>query len=197
MPRISRVDDYIAGRAEFAKPILAWLRERVHAVSPEIEEAIKWSHPFFTYKDRPLAHMAAFKEHASFGFWNRQSTTTGREGEAMGQYGRITSVADLPPAEEIEAQVRAAILRSDAGEKPARSSRAASYDVEIPAALAEALAVDSQAAATFQAFPPSCRREYCEWIADAKRPETRAKRVAEAVSWLSEGKRRNWKYESC
>lgn len=197
MSQDSRVDSYIAARAAFARPILAWLRERVHAACPEVEESIKWSMPAFSYKGRPLAHMAAFKAHATFGFWHRDAMATGKEGEAMGQYGRIESLDDLPGAEAFEAQVREAAARIDAGQKPARAAKPPKPEAEVPAELAEALAGDARAAATFEGFPPSCRREYCEWIAEAKRPETRAKRVAEAVEWMREGKRRNWKYESC
>ncbi|MES2442629.1 MAG: YdeI/OmpD-associated family protein [Pseudomonadota bacterium] len=191
-----RIDAYIDSQAEFAKPILAWLRERMHAACPDVEETIKWSHPFFTRGGKPLANMAAFKAHAGFGFWDR-TDQTGREGEAMGQLGRITSLDDLPGAAEVEALIRAAVERMDAGVKPPRATRPPKPELPVPPELAEALAADAAASATFDAFPPSCRREYCEWIAEAKRPETRAKRVAEAVGWMREGKRRNWKYESC
>lgn len=197
MSRDARIDTYIAGKAEFSQPILAWLRERVHAACPEVEESVKWSMPAFTYKGKPLANMAAFKAHATFGFWDRQALATGREGEAMGQYGRIESLDDLPSAEIFEAQVRDAIARIDAGQKPARAVKPPKPEAEVPVELAEALAGDAKAAETFAGFPPGSRREYCEWIAEAKRPETKAKRVAEAVEWLREGKRRNWKYESC
>jgi uncharacterized protein YdeI (YjbR/CyaY-like superfamily) len=197
MSRDARIDTYIAGKAEFSQPILAWLRERVHAACPEVEESVKWSMPAFTYKGKPLANMAAFKAHATFGFWDRQALATGREGEAMGQYGRIESLDDLPSAEIFEAQVRDAVARIDAGQKPARAVKPPKPEAEVPTELAEALAGDAKAAETFAGFPPGSRREYCEWIAEAKRPETKAKRVAEAVEWLREGKRRNWKYESC
>ena len=192
-----RIDAYIAARADFARPILEWLRARVHAASPEVEETIKWSMPFFTYKGKPLANMAAFKAHASFGFWARSDISTGREGEAMGQYGRIESLADLPDAGAIEEQVRGAVALIDAGATTKRAPAGAKGEIAVPPELTAALAGDEAAAATFEAFPPSCRREYCEWIADAKRPETKAKRVAEAVGWMRDGKRRHWKYEAC
>jgi len=197
MPRDTRVDTYIAGRADFAQPILSWMRERVHAACPEAEESIKWSMPFFSYKGKPLANMAAFKAHAAFGFWDRQALATGMEGEAMGQYGRIERLDGLPDAAVFEAQVRDAAARIDSGAKPARAAKPPKPEAEVPPELAAALAGDPKAAETFTGFPPSCRREYCEWIGEAKRPETRAKRVAEAVEWLREGKRRNWKYENC
>jgi len=196
MTRDPRIDGYIGKQAEFARPILAWLRERVHAACPDAEETIKWSHPFFTYRGRPLANMAAFKAHAAFGFWDR-SDKTGKEGEAMGQLGRIASLDDLPAAAEVEAQVKAAVARMDAGVKPIRAVRAPRPELPVPPELAEALAGDPAASATFDAFPPGCRREYCEWIGEAKRPETRARRAAEAVAWMRDGKRRNWKYEAC
>lgn len=197
MSRDPRVDAYIDRQAEFAKPILTWLRERVHAACPEIEETIKWSMPAFYLQGRPLANMAAFKAHAAFGVWDRDVLATGKEGEAMGQRGKLTSMADLPSAEEIEAQVRASAELIATGTRPKRERKPAKPEAEIPPELAEALAGDEAAAATFDNFPPSCRREYCEWIAEAKRAETRARRVGEAIAWLREGKRRHWKYENC
>ncbi|WP_066655436.1 YdeI/OmpD-associated family protein [Sphingomonas sp. CCH9-H8] len=190
-----RIDAYIDKRADFARPILTWLRARVHAACPDVEEGIKWSMPFFSHGGRPLANMAAFKAHVSFGFWNRDQLATGKEGDAMGQFGRITSLADLPDAAALEARIHAAVALSASGAAPRRAAKAPRPDVEIPPALAEALARDPAATAVFDDFPPSCRREYCEWIADAKRDATRDKRVAEAVAWIREGKRRNWKYE--
>ena len=115
----------------------------------------------------------------------------------MGQYGRIEMLADLPEAGAIEAQVRGAMALIDAGAATRRAPQRAKSEVEVPPELAEALAGDAAAYATFHAFPPGSRREYCDWVADAKRPETKAKRVADAVAWMREGKRRNWKYESC
>lgn len=197
MPSDPRIDAYIASRAAFAQPILHWLRDRVHAACPEVEESIKWSMPAFSYKGRPLANMAAFKAHATFGFWHRQELKTGKEGSAMGQYGRIESLADLPDATTLERQIREAMALTDSGARPPRAAKAPKPEPEVPAELAEALASDNAARTTFDAFPPGCRREYCEWIAEAKRPETKAKRVAEAVAWMREGKRRNWKYENC
>ncbi len=194
----NRIDAYIDASAPFAQPILAWFRARMHAALPEVEETIKWSMPFFTYRGKPFANMAAFKAHAAFGFWKRDSTATGHEGEAMGQFGKLAGMADLPEPGALDAMIRQAAALIDAGEggRP-RTERPAKPEADVPEELAEALAGDDAAAATFNAFPPSCRREYCEWIGDAKRAETKAKRVAEAIGWLREGKRRNWKYENC
>lgn len=192
-----RIDAYIERQADFAKPILTRLRARVHDACPEVEETIKWSMPFFTYRGRPLANMAAFKAHAAFGFWDRQALATGQEGDAMGQFGRLTSIDDLPDDAVLDARLYEAVTLIDSGERPRRAARPPKPEAEVPASLAEALARDDVAAATFNAFPPSCRRDYCEWVTEAKRPETRDKRVAETIALLREGKKRNWKYESC
>ncbi len=198
MPTDPRIDSYIARRADFARPILAELRKRMHAACPLLEETIKWSHPFFVYRGQLLANMAAFKAHASFGFWARNALATGREGEAMGQFGRLTSVADLPPPAAFAGLVHDAMALIDGGKgKASRPARAPKPAAAVPPALAEALARDAAAAAAFNAFSPSCRREYCDWIDEAKRDETRNKRVAETIGWLREGKKRNWKYENC
>src|SRR6267378_6876402 len=94
----ARVDAYIAKSADFAKQILKQIRKIVHAGCPEAEEMIKWQFPSFMYKGL-LCGMAAFKEHCTFGFWKHalivKSSKKEEEG-GMGQFGRITSLADIP-----------------------------------------------------------------------------------------------------
>ncbi|PXA99618.1 hypothetical protein DMC47_02345 [Nostoc sp. 3335mG] len=193
MTRDPRVDAYIESRAGFAQPILAWLRDRVHAACPRVEETIKWSRPFFTLGGRPFANMAAFTAHVSFGFWDR---TAGGEGETAPDERRISTLDDLPDPAEMEARIAAAAALREAAQAPPRAARVQRPEADVPAELATALAGDPVAAATFAAFPPSARRDYCEWIDEAKRAETRARRVDDAISWLREGKRRNWKFET-
>ena len=192
-----RVDAYIESKAPFAQPILRHLRDLIHRANPDIAETIKWSMPFFTYKGQLLANMAAFKEHAAFGFWSRGDTTTGQEGDAMGQYGRITGLDVLPSDGVLLEALERALARIDAGEKPKRAARPAKPEVEVPPELADALAGDAKATAIWEGFPPSCRREYAEWVAGAKRPETKAKRLAQTMDQLREGKRLNWQYANC
>ena len=198
MSRDPRIDDYIARQADFARPILEHLREAVHAARPDVEEAIKWGMPAFLLKGRILANMAAFKAHATFGFWRGGEVVgdKGAKGEAMGQFGRLTSIADLPPDGELRALIEKAAALVEAGPAP-REKRPPRPEPPVPDDLRAAIDAEPQAAETFAGFPPSCRREYIEWVVEAKRPETRAKRVAQTVEWLAEGKRRNWKYENC
>ena len=198
MNRDPRVDAYVEKQAEFAKPILKHLREAVHAACPTAEEAMKWGMPAFMYKGEILAHMAAFKAHASFGFW-RGGQVVGEENEqqsGMGQFGRLETVDDLPEPGALAELIRKAVALADAGVKPVRN-KTTRAPAEAPDELIAALEENDAAAATFESFSPSCRREYIEWIADAKRSETRAKRVAQAIEWMAEGKKRNWKYEQC
>lgn len=193
-----RVDDYIERQAEFARPILAALREIVHAACPECEETLKWGMPHFMYRGAILAHMAAFKAHAVFGF-RHGGLVVGNERaqrEAMGQFGRLTSIDCLPEREAIEALVGKAVALTEQGVKPPRPDRQKA-PIATPDDLRKAIDADPAAAATFDGFPPSARRDYVEWIVEAKREETRRKRIALAVEWLAEGKRRHWKYESC
>ena len=196
MTRDPRIDDYIGNARPFARPILTHLRERLHAACPDVEESIKWSMPAFSHGGRPLAHMAAFKAHASFGFWDRKELATGQEGEAMGQFGRLTDLADLPDDTTLDNMIRAQVALAHSPDRPKRPARVAKPEAEVPPALASALAADAAAQAIFRdRFAPSHRREYCEWIADAKRDETRTARAAQAVEWIAEGKQRNWKYQ--
>lgn len=193
-----RFDAYIDRAAEFAKPILRHLRETVHAACPECEEAMKWNSPSFLYNGKILAGMAAFKAHASFGFWSGAQVVDGgdRQMTAMGQFGRLTSLDDLPPRAELEALVRKAMALIDKGVKPVRNKHEKA-PFTVPQDLQAALDANAAARATFAGFPPSAQREYVEWVTEAKREETRTKRLAQTIEWLAEGKRRNWKYENC
>ena len=199
MSRDERVDAYIARQADFARPILEHIRAAIHAACPEAEETLKWSMPHFLYKGQMLAGMAGFKAHATFGFRRAKEVLgeTGAEREAMGQFGRLVSVADLPPDDVLHALIRKAMALTDSGTRPGRAKPGPRAEPEAPPELEAALSANPAARATFEAFPPSCRREYVEWIVEAKRPETRARRAAQAVQWMAEGKRRNWKYEKC
>jgi uncharacterized protein YdeI (YjbR/CyaY-like superfamily) len=194
-----RVDAYIARQAEFAKPILEHLRAAVHAAYPDIEEAIKWGMPAYVYKGKQLAQMAAFKAHATFGFWNSSllGARTGREHDAMGQFGRLLRLEDLPDEQTIIELVKKAIELVDKGVKAPRTQRKPKPPAEAPDDLRAALDAKPAAAKHFDAFGPGAKREYVDWITEAKRAETRAKRVAQAVEWIAEGKKRNWKYEQC
>ncbi|MDB5720558.1 MAG: hypothetical protein JWP15_1176 [Alphaproteobacteria bacterium] len=199
MTQDPRIDAYIAAKPDFARPILQYLREAIHAACPEVEETIKWGMPNFTYKGQILANMAAFKAHAAFGFWRSSEVVgkTGAEHDAMGQFGRIESLDDLPDAATLGGLIRKAAAVLDAGRAPRKPKNPPKPAPETPDDLRAALVSSPAASATFDSFPPSCRREYVEWVVEAKRPETRAKRVAQAVEWMAEGKRRNWKYENC
>lgn len=193
-----RIDAYIDRQADFAKPILRHIRETVHAACPDCEETLKWSSPTFMYRGEMLAGMAAFKQHAAFGFW-RGSLVVGETQEqmsAMGQFGRLTSVEDLPKRDVLEALVGKAMKLTEDGVKPQRNKHS-KEPFSVPQDLRAALDANAAAAATFDGFPPSAQRDYVEWITGSKRDETRTKRLAQAVEWLAEGKRRNWKYENC
>ena len=196
--RDKRVDAYVAKSADFAKPILEHIRDVVHEGCPEVEETIKWGFPNYQYKGM-LCSMAAFKEHCTFGFWKGSlivDAADRRSDEAMGQLGRITKLADLPPRKKLVGYVKKAKELNDAGVKVAKTTKPKPV-LEPPADLLAALRKNKKAQAAFDKFPPSHKREYVEWIVEAKREETRAKRLATTLEWLAEGKSRNWKYENC
>ncbi len=191
----ARVDAYIAAARPFAQPILRHLREVAHAAHPGLVEAIKWSMPMFTWRGKIVANMAAFTAHASFGTWQRDGVGLGEpRGDGMGQLGKLTALADLPPDAAIAEMIRAAVALVDAG-GTMRTPKPPKPPVATPDDLAAALVAVPTAAAHFAAFAPGCRREYIEWITEAKTAPTRAKRIAETVAWSTEGKRRNWRFE--
>ena len=194
-----RVDAYIARSGAFAKPILTHIRKQLHANCPDATETIKWSMPFFEYKSRIFSNMAAFKAHCAFGFWNgallKIDSTLDK---AMGQFGRITAIADLPSDKQIAAIIKAAMKLHDEGAKlPSRNMPGEKKELVVPAYFLAAVKQNKQALATFASFSTSKKKEYVEWITEAKTDVTRAKRLGQAVEWMSEGKVRNWKYLNC
>lgn len=193
-----RIDAYIARQADFARPILDHLRAAVHSACPETEETLKWNAPAFLYKGEQLAMMAAFKAHATLSFWKGSLVVPEDEKQsgAMGQFGRITSVADLPRPSVLAALIRKAMALTDAGVKPVRA-KTAKAALPVPDDLRRALDGNRSAAASFDGFSPAARRDYVEWVTEAKQAATRERRITQAVEWIAEGKRRNWKYEKC
>jgi uncharacterized protein YdeI (YjbR/CyaY-like superfamily) len=201
-----KVDAYIWKARPFAQPILTHLRSLIHAACPEVVETIKWSRPFFEYRGVILANISAFKEHCSFGFWGQEmgpilaKAGVLRDG-AMGSLGRITSVNTLPDTKKIVSLIQQAASAIDSGKHispiAARNKvvKAPKLPLKTPPEFTKALNKNKKAAKIFAAFSPSCQREYVEWIASAKREETRAERIATAVTWMAEGKQRNWKYQ--
>ena len=191
-----RVDAYIAKAQPFARPILEHIRKRVQAAAPEAEETMKWSAPTYTVGDKIAMGMAAFKAHAVVHFWRGQEMGIEVSKDAMGQLGKLTSVDDLPPDGELDSLIRKAVELSQtpAPRKPKHEPKPApEMHPEFEAALAKV----PKAKAALDGFPPSAQREYLEWISEAKQDATRQKRIGDAVAWLSEGKRRHWKYENC
>ena len=195
MSREPRIDAYIAKAQPFARPILEHVRERVHALIPDVEEAMKWSHPMYCLGGKIILGTPAFKEHAALGFWRGQELGFDTKDGAMGQLGKLRCVGDLP--EDLDAMIARAAELSRHAATPRKTKHAPKPPAEMHPELEAALGKAPKAKATFDGFPPSCRREYLEWVSEAKRDETRAKRIATTIEWLSEGKRRNWKYENC
>jgi uncharacterized protein YdeI (YjbR/CyaY-like superfamily) len=190
------VDAYVAKAADFARPILTQLRDAVHEACPDVEEAMKWRFPHFMYKGM-LCSMAAFKQHATFGFWKGSPIlgSASRNAEAMGHLGRLTNVADLPPKRVLAGYIKRAVALNDGGVKVKRAPKnAAPKTTRVPAELSAALEKNAKARAAFSAFSPSHKREYVDWITEAKNDDTRMRRLATAVEWMAAGKPRNWKY---
>jgi uncharacterized protein YdeI (YjbR/CyaY-like superfamily) len=190
----ARVDAYIARSADFAKPILQHLRALVHAGCPAVEETIKWNAPHFVFNGL-LCSMAAFNEHCVFGFWNGALIIPEKR-DAMGHFGRITKLADLPADRIVIGYVKKAAALNAAGQKRALQPRRRKGPVVVPADLQSALRGHRNARTAFEGFSTSHKREYVEWITEAKTAATRQKRLATAIDWIAEGKPRNWKYMS-
>lgn len=200
-----RVDVYIEKAAPFAQPILAHLRELMHKACPRVTESVKWGMPFFIQQGVILCHMAAFKQHCAFGFWGPEmKKVLAKDGlnssGAMGSLGRITALKNLPSDKLLLAYMSQAAELVETGERKKsieRPAKTKKRPVRVPAELTAALQKNKLAAKAFAAFSPSCQRAYSTWIAEAKRAETKQKRLDQSVKWIAQGKSRNWKYENC
>jgi len=204
-PKDPRVDAYIAKSAEFAKPILVHIRELIHDHCPTVEETMKWRLPHFMYtsasdrKSRVLCSVASFKQHCAFGFWYAGGWVMSDEAkpstERMGQFGKITSTSDLPKDKTLIKRIKDAVKLHDSGIKPATRARSTeTKELENPDDLTTALKRNKKALATFEQFSYTNKKEYVDWITEAKSDETRKKRLETAVEWMSEGRPGNWKY---
>lgn len=198
MPKTDpRIDAYIEQAADFAKPILLHIRGLVHQACPEIKETMKWSFPHFDYKGI-VCSMAAFKRHCAFGFRKQsllESDAFPKEKTAMGSFGRITSLKDLPADSEMISLIKKAVALNEAGIKAEKKQPQPPKELKVPEALAAALAKNKKARAAFDKLSYSHRKEYIEWIEGAKTEPTRLKRIATTLEWITEGKSLNWKYE--
>jgi len=198
LSRDPRIDAYIAKAAPFARPILEHVRARVHAVVPDVVETLKWSAPGFTLDGKILLMMAAFKQHAALNFWRGQEIRGSEASrDAMGQFGKLTSVDDLPSDAQFDELIREAVRLAATAPAPRRTKHEPKPAPSIHPDFAAALKANPKAKATLDGFPPSAQRDYFEWISEAKQDATRAKRIATAIEWLAEGKRRHWKYQNC
>ncbi|WP_346237866.1 YdeI/OmpD-associated family protein [Niabella insulamsoli] len=199
-----KVDEYIAKAADFAKPVLMHLRGVIHKAAPQITESIKWGMPSFEYKGKILCSMAAFKQHCSFGFWFEDMMETIKairiennieNPKGMGSFGKLTVVKDLPPNKVLLKCIFEAMSFIDNGTTIKRPAAKKAAELPVPEAFSKALRKNKTAKAAFEKAAPSFRKEYIQWIGDAKTEATREKRITTALEWIAEGKGRNWKYE--
>lgn len=196
-----RIDAYISAAAPFAQPVLAHLRSLVHQACPQVEESMKWSMPHFDYKGDILCSMAAFKKHCAFGFRKAALMKDPHQllqlvgKTAMGSFGQINALEDLPPDDIIISYIEEAARLNEVGLKVPAGKKAPKKELPVPEALQKELNKHPRANKTFTDFSPSHRREYIEWISEAKTDATREKRISTAITWMEEGKSRNWKYE--
>lgn len=200
--KIKEIDDYIAKSAPFARPILKKLRELVHQVCPETEEKMKWSFPHFDYKNEMMCSMAAFKQHCAFSFWkatlmkDKNLLAMAASEQAMGHLGKITSTEDLPADKKLSAYIKEAMMLNENGIKlPPKTKKPADTAISIPDYFIKALKKTKAAWMFFDSASYSFKKEYIQWLEDAKSDETREKRMTTAIEWIAEKKGRNWKYE--
>jgi len=191
-----RVDAYIKNAPEFAKPILEHIRAVVHEACPEVVEGTKWSVPHFDYHGM-MCGMAAFKQHCTFGFW-KSGLVLGSEkplDSGAGQFGRLQTVSDLPSKKILTGYIKKAMKLNEEGTRVEKPKKPPKPELPVPSYMKTALGKNKKAKAAFDAFSPSHRREYVEWITEAKTEATRDRRLEQAIEWIGEGKSRNWKYQ--
>lgn len=195
-----KIDAYIEKSQDFAQPVLHYIRETVHEFCPDTEETVKWSFPHFMYKAKILFAMASFKQHCTFGFWlekemkTMQEITSDIEKNSMFSLGKITKIEDLPPKNQLKKAIKEAMELIDMG-VTLKKTPPAKTETEIPDYFQAVLNGNEKALEVFEKGSPSFRKEYINWITEAKTEATRNKRMEQSLEWIAEGKSRNWKYE--
>ncbi|REC80324.1 hypothetical protein DRF60_01020 [Chryseobacterium elymi] len=195
-----KVDEYIEKSPDFAKPILNYLRETIHECCPEAEEAIKWKFPTFMYKGKILCSITSFKQYCSLGFWLHQDMKTLKEIETIAErssmfsLGKLTKMEDLPSKPQLKKAIKEAMELTDMG-VTMKKTAPSKVETEIPDYFQDALNKNKDALTIFEKRSPSFRKEYINWITEAKTETTRNKRMEQSLEWIAEGKSRNWKYE--
>ncbi len=199
--KIKAIDDYISKSAAFAQPVLQHFRELLHKACPGVEEKMKWSFPHFDYKQEMMCSMAAFKQHCAISFWkgalmkDKTLMENAKAEQAMGHVGRITSLKDLPSDKILTGYIKEAMKLNDDGIKVPKPVSTEKKAIEVPDYFLKALGKNKRASQVFEAFAYSHKKEYLQWIIEAKTVDTRNKRMATAIEWIAEGKGRNWKYQ--
>jgi uncharacterized protein YdeI (YjbR/CyaY-like superfamily) len=196
-----RIDVYIMNSAAFAQPIMNHLRELVHSACPDVEETMKWSFPHFEYSGEILCSMASFKKHCAFGFWKASIMPDPQKllqlvgKTSMGSLGQLTDISDLPSDKILKEYIKTAAKLNKEGIKvAARTKTGEKKELEIPEYFQKALNKNKMAKKTFEDFSQTNKRDYVEWVTEAKTEDTRNNRLETSIEWLSEGKIRNWKY---
>jgi uncharacterized protein YdeI (YjbR/CyaY-like superfamily) len=191
--KTKEIDAYIAKSADFAKPVLIHVRALIHKVCPEVEEKIRWGFPNFDYKDNVMMIMAAFKQHCTVGFW--KSSLIKSLGSKLGKNDPITSIKDLPTDKELAVFIKEAMKINDQGIKVQKTRSTEKKELIVPDYFIKTLSKNKKLLQTFEKSSYSYKKEYVDWITQAKTEETRNKRIVTALEWIAEGKGRNWKYE--
>jgi uncharacterized protein YdeI (YjbR/CyaY-like superfamily) len=190
-----RIDAYVAKSADFARPVLTRLRELIHEFCPDCEETVKWSSPTFMYGGSIMCGIVAFKERCVLHFWKGPLIVAeGQKDDNWEKLNSLTTVSDIPPKKVVGAYIKKAMELNEAGAKVPKRPAKPKKELVIPEAFMAAIKKNKKALATYEKFSPSHKREYIEWISDAKAEATRDRRITQAVEWMAEGKPRNWKY---
>jgi uncharacterized protein YdeI (YjbR/CyaY-like superfamily) len=180
--------------AEFARPICEQLRAIIHRSAPELRETIKWGNPCFEGRG-PICGMAAFQKHVRLFFFkgahvpDPEGVFEDGKDNPSGRSMRFSSIQEIP-VKKLERLIRAAAKMNAEG-KARPTKRTPRPELPLPNEFSAALKRAPKAQAYFKTLPPSCRREYIEWISTAKKDQTRERRLAAAIEMLSQGKRHN------
>ena len=197
----TKVDEYIAKAADFAKPVLEHWRQLIHDNCPDVIEAIKWGFPHFDYKGDFMCVIASYKNHCSLTFLKAELMNDPRlkDSKALKPIqrflGKVTGLSDLPSDEEFIGMLKEAMALNEKGIKVIAPKSDKPKVLETPDCFSEKLAGNAKSKSVYESKSDSFRKDYIIWISDAKTDATRQKRMEEAIEWIAEGKGRFWKYE--
>ncbi|MCB0792148.1 MAG: DUF1801 domain-containing protein [Flavobacteriales bacterium] len=200
MIETERINSHIAEQDEWKRRLMVRLRQLIHQVDPGIEETWRWNGPHFD-RNGIMLGMSAHKTCVSIWFHKgallkdpRRLFEPLEKDEAKGMRVYKLKESDAIDEKAFTELVKQAVKLNEDGVKLSEA-KPARKTLVVPPELESVLKKDQHAMTNWEGFSYSKKKDYIEWVTDAKREETRKRRIAQAFQLIRDGLALNERYE--